>query len=79
MDNAARYVRPGGVLVYSTCSLNRAENEDVVRGFLEKHPEMEPDPMPAGLPAAGGKAQATLMPMDGFDGFFIARMRRRGP
>ncbi len=79
LDNAARYVRPGGVLVYSTCSLNRAENEDVVRGFLEKHPEMEPDPMPAGLPAAGGKAQATLMPMDGFDGFFIARMRRRGP
>lgn len=79
LDNAAQYVKPGGTLVYSTCSLNREENEKVVQWFLEKHPEMEPAffPEPVSGLLGNGQWMATLMPMDGFDGFFIARMRRR--
>jgi 16S rRNA (cytosine967-C5)-methyltransferase len=38
LDNAARLVKPGGVLVYSTCTTEPEENEDIVRGFLSRHP-----------------------------------------
>ena len=39
LDNAARYVKPGGVMVYSTCTILRRENEDVAQTFLAHHPE----------------------------------------
>ena len=70
---AAAYVKPGGVLVYSTCTLNRAENEDTVRDFLGGHPEFALCPdgnLPEGM--------RTFFPhTDGTDGFFAARMTRR--
>ena len=73
LSGAASCVRPGGVLVYSTCTLNRAENEDTVRAFLEEHPEfaLTDDPLlPGGM--------RTFFPhTDGTDGFFAAKMTRR--
>ena len=39
LDNAARYVRPGGTLVYSTCTILPEENEEVTDGFLAEHPD----------------------------------------
>jgi 16S rRNA (cytosine967-C5)-methyltransferase len=61
----AAATRPGGALVYSVCTISRAESEDVVDGFLAGHPEWEADP------------PARLAPdTDGTDGFFIARLRR---
>jgi 16S rRNA (cytosine967-C5)-methyltransferase len=39
LDSASKWVSPGGRLIYATCSLLRAENEDVIEGFLEKHPD----------------------------------------
>lgn len=74
---AARYVRPGGVLVYSTCTLNPDENERLAARFLNAHPEFSPEDFRLG--AAGGSegGMRTLYPhRDGCDGFFIARMRR---
>lgn len=58
LDNAARYVRPGGTLVYSTCTVLPEENEDVTGDFLDQHPEFEPVrtvfPLPGGaLPGSG--------------------------
>lgn len=79
---AAEMVKPGGVLQYSTCTLNTAENEEVAAAFLEKHPEFMPRVLPltacfekAGLPPSH---QITLFPhLHDTDGFFIASFIRR--
>jgi 16S rRNA C967 or C1407 C5-methylase (RsmB/RsmF family) len=42
LSSSAEYVKPGGVLVYSTCTLRRAENDDVADAFLENHGGFEP-------------------------------------
>ena len=78
IENVSRYVRPGGVLLYSTCTVLKRENEQIVQAFLEKHPDFLPEsfPVPEGLelPNAG---MATLLPcLHGTDGFFIAKLRR---
>ena len=51
LDNVSRYVKPGGVLLYSTCTLLQAENEGVVTAFLAQHPEyhLESFPLPGPL------------------------------
>jgi len=75
---AAQYVRPGGVLVYSTCTLNPDENEGVVDRFLAAHPDFAPEDFSLGALGASADGRRTLTPhRDGTDGFFIARMRRR--
>jgi 16S rRNA (cytosine967-C5)-methyltransferase len=78
LHGAARAVRPGGVLVYATCSLEPEENEIQVETFLEDHPEftIEPGPVPASL--LDGRGRLFLTPhVHGFDGAFAARLRRR--
>ena len=77
LDRQAGYVRPGGVLLYSTCTILRRENEDVVSVFLADHPEFSPEPIcaPPGCPVSG--AMVTLLPcLHGTDGFFIAKLRK---
>lgn len=79
LTGAARYVRPGGVLVYSTCTLNPDENERVAGRFLDAHPEFTPEPFDLGAAGAAPDGMRTMWPpRDGCDGFFIARMRRTG-
>ncbi len=81
LDNAARYVRPGGVLVYSTCSLNQDENGRMAERFLKNHPDFAPDPLPPVFEklAPAGHNTVTLMPVEGdFDGFYIARFMKKG-
>ena len=77
--NQARYVKPGGVLLYSTCTLVRAENEGVVEAFLATHPDFTSEPLP--LPAAFPKNEngmLALVPGEyDTDGFFIARLRKK--
>jgi 16S rRNA (cytosine967-C5)-methyltransferase len=69
---ASKYVKDGGVLVYSTCTINKAENEDVVKKFLAENTDfkLEEDPyLPCGM--------RTFLPhRDGCDGFFAAKMRK---
>ena len=82
LDNSSRYVRPGGTLVYSTCTLLDAENQSVVRGFLARRPEFKLDDVSAYVPecfrAGVRDGMLTLMgSRDDVDGFFIARMVRR--
>jgi 16S rRNA (cytosine967-C5)-methyltransferase len=79
LDAAARWVRPGGRLVYSTCSVLEEENEDVVRAFLTRHPEFRLDPLPVSLAAfaAGDSRFFRAWPQrHGTDGAFGCRMLR---
>lgn len=78
LENQCRYVKPGGVLLYSTCTILRRENQDVVQAFLENHPDfsLEALPLPEAI-ANDGSGMLTLLPgMYGTDGFFISKMRR---
>ena len=82
LDTCCKYVKPGGTLVYSTCTLFREENEESVREFLAKHPDFTLKGLEKALPEAfAGKVKdgmLTLYPhLDGTDGFFIARMVRK--
>ena len=87
MDIAAQAVRPGGVFVYSTCTLSPVENEENVAAFLADHPEFARDVLPDDWPEVrfgetAGPAEPGMLTIfpeaDGLDGFFIARMRSRG-
>jgi len=71
----ASAVRPGGVLVYSVCTISRAEGETVAERFLARHGDFTPDPFEGCHP---GASHLQLLPhLDGTDGFFVARFRRR--
>lgn len=79
LENQAKHVAPGGVLMYSTCTVLPRENEDVVSAFLAEHPEFSPEPLP--LPEVFPKNETgmlTLIPGEyDTDGFFICRLRRK--
>ena len=78
LENQSRYVKSGGVLLYSTCTLVHRENEGVVEAFLAKHPEFhtEPLPLPEALPANETGMLALVSGEYDTDGFFICRLRR---
>lgn len=65
LQNYTSMVKPGGILVYSTCSVLPSENEKQVDTFLASHPTFE------------RLEKETLLPSAGFDGFFMCRMRRK--
>ncbi len=78
LDAAAGMVRMGGRMVYSTCTLNPMENEDVITAFLADHPDFSLEPFH--LPGADGSSgMLTCYPhrMQG-EGHFVALLRRQG-
>lgn len=76
LGNAARMVRPGGLLVYSTCSVETDENESVISTFLVDHPEFARVSLKAsGLETAAGDIR-TWPSRDEVDGFYMAALRR---
>ena len=82
LDAAARLPRPGGRLIYATCSLLPAENEDQVAAFLARHPDYAVVPLDEAwgfdTPAPGPGPFLSLTPLhDGTDGFFGAVLERR--
>ena len=86
LDSAAKCLREGGVLVYSTCTFSFRENEDVVAAFLDSHPafSLEPCGVDFGRPGfdRSDRFDLTLtrriFPMDGGEGHFAARLRKCG-
>jgi 16S rRNA (cytosine967-C5)-methyltransferase len=78
LTKQADYVKPGGLLMYSTCTLVRKENEGVVEEFLKLHPEFHREPLclPKNFPE-NTSGMLTLVPGEyETDGFFICRLRR---
>lgn len=84
LARAARWVKPGGTLVYATCSLEQAEGEDQISAFLERHDGWVIDParvdeLPAAIAPDDNGFVRTLPDMlaadGGLDGFFVARLR----
>lgn len=77
LETSARYVKPGGTLVYSTCTLSRAENDEVAGRFAAAHPEFLPIVQPVPYAGAAGEPMRTYCPDEnGGDGFFTASFRR---
>ena len=76
INNVSRYVAPGGTLLYSTCTVIKEENEDIVNGFLAHNDSFELEPFNvAGVNADSG--MYCFWPnIDGTDGFFAAKLRR---
>ena len=82
LSAASRSLRPGGVLVYSTCTISRPENEHVMAQFLDSHADFAIEGLAAELPAYALSRRPesgfvlTLPHRDRTAGFFIARLRR---
>lgn len=73
MDTAWSVLRPGGVLLYSTCSVMKAENELQADDFLRRHADAVPEEL-----FAGGPVRHQVLPgEDDGDGFFFARFRKK--
>ena len=81
LDTVCTYVKPGGVLVYSTCSILKDENERQAARFLERHPEFEetalPDSIPERYRSSRERGLQLLEHRDGVEGFYLIRMRRK--
>ncbi len=74
LDTCSRYVKPGGALVYATCTISKRENEDRVASFLRAHDEFTPERIPVPIENAG---ELQLLPhVHHTEGFFLARMMR---
>ncbi len=79
LEGASACVKPGGILLYCTCTITHEENSGVVNGFLRRHGNFEPD---ASLPKEMEKyvteeGFAQILPgEENMDGFFVARLRR---
>lgn len=81
LDAVAPYVKRGGTLVYSTCSVLKDENIRQVEAFLMRHPEFELAKLPGSIPAEFRQHEDVglqLLPSrDGVEGFYICRMKRK--
>lgn len=77
LQTASEYVRPGGSLLYSTCTVLNAENRDNILAFLEQNPQFECQVFSVGQLKADGGMYAFWPQRDGTDGFFAAKLRRK--
>lgn len=76
LENASGYLKPGGILVYATCTVLREENEAVLERFLAAHPEFSPVPL---TELGTDTAWKTMTAADGdCDGFFVGRLKKEG-
>ena len=77
LGRAADLVAPGGTLVYAVCSLTLDEGPEVVADLLSRRDDLTPEPFDPPVASVAAGAGRFLLPVDGLDGFYLARLRRR--
>ena len=80
MNNAWQYLKQGGVMIYSTCTLNKEENEENIEWFLNNHEDCEVKRIFVGKQdnlVYSREGLLTVMPNENMDGFFIAKLEKR--
>jgi 16S rRNA (cytosine967-C5)-methyltransferase len=81
LDTVSAYVKPGGTLVYSTCSIFKDESERQAEAFLQRHPEFEEVELPKSIPekyrTKRDRGLQLLEYRDGMEGFYLIRMKRK--
>ena len=80
LDTVCEYVKPGGTLVYSTCSVLPEENEMQAEAFLQRHPEFRAAELPETVPEKYRQYRKTGLQLlehrDGVEGFYVCRFHR---
>lgn len=79
MENAWQYLKPNGTLLYSTCTLNKEENEDNIKWFLSKYNDAKIEKIYIGNNSNflyNDNGSLTILPNDFMDGFFIAKIKK---
>ena len=77
LSNLSRYVKPGGILLYSTCSVLRAENEDQIQEFLSNHSTFSLVPVSVPAYECENGMLRSWPQTNNNDGFFAAKMKRQ--
>ena len=80
MNNAWQYLKKGGVMIYSTCTLNKEENEENIEWFVNSHKDCEVKRIFVGKQdnlVYSREGLLTIMPNENMDGFFIAKLEKR--
>lgn len=78
LNSAKTALKSGGVLVYSTCTFSREENEEVITKFLAENPDFEPEDAQVSFGRPTENFARRIFPMDGGEGHFAARLRKKG-
>jgi len=78
LETAASVTSPGGVLQYAVCALSAEEGPNVIDGFLGRHPDFQAEDFALPLTTLPMGAGRFVLPLEGLDGFYLARLRRRG-
>ena len=80
LDTVSAYVKPGGTLVYSTCSILKDENERQAEAFLQRHPEFEETELPETIPERYRRERKRGLQLleyrDGMEGFYLIKLKR---
>lgn len=76
LDTAAALTAPGGTLLYAVCALTKKESLDTATWFLGQQPDFTLEPFSTELPSLETGTGTFILPVDGLDGFFIARFKR---
>ena len=77
LDTAAKLTAPGGILVYAVCALTYQEGQGMTEWFLAHHPDFSAESFLFDLPAENTQKGSYILPLNGLDGFYIARFKRR--